>query len=167
MWSEVKWKSLIVSDSLQPHGLYGPRDSPGQNTGVGSLSLLQGIFPTQRLNLHLLNWQSDPLPLTTREFLSIFDTIFQMILRTFWSFGILWKLKTFSVYNAVVILPRSTQREALSWLNGKEYTSRRHRFDPWLGRCPGGSGNLLQYSCLGNPMDWGAWWATVIGLEKE
>ena len=32
----------IVSDSLRPHGLYSPRNSPGQNTGVGSLSLLQG-----------------------------------------------------------------------------------------------------------------------------
>ena len=40
----------VVSDSLQPHGLYGPWNSPGQNTGVGSLSLLQGIFPTQELN---------------------------------------------------------------------------------------------------------------------
>ena len=34
-------------DSLQPHELYSPWNSPGQNTGVGSLSLLQGIFPTQ------------------------------------------------------------------------------------------------------------------------
>ena len=40
----------VVSDSLQPHELYGPWNSPGQNTGVGSLSLLQGIFPTQRSN---------------------------------------------------------------------------------------------------------------------
>ena len=40
----------IVSDSLQPHGLYSPRNSPGQITGEGSLSLLQGIFPTQGLN---------------------------------------------------------------------------------------------------------------------
>ena len=39
-----------MSDSLRPHGLYSPCDSPGQNTGVGSLSLLQGIFPTQGLN---------------------------------------------------------------------------------------------------------------------
>ena len=37
----------VLSNSLQPHGLYGPWNSPGQNTGVGSLSLLQGIFPTQ------------------------------------------------------------------------------------------------------------------------
>ena len=40
----------VVSNSLQPHGLYSPWNSPGQNTGVGSLSLLQGIFPTQGLN---------------------------------------------------------------------------------------------------------------------
>ena len=36
----------VVSDSLRSHGLYNPWNSPGQNTGVGSLSLLQGIFPT-------------------------------------------------------------------------------------------------------------------------
>ena len=34
----------VMSDSLQPHGLYGPWNSPSQNTEVGSLSLLQGIF---------------------------------------------------------------------------------------------------------------------------
>jgi len=37
-------------DSLQLHGLYNPWTSPGQNTGVGSISLLQGIFPTQGSN---------------------------------------------------------------------------------------------------------------------
>ena len=35
-----------MSDSLCPYGLYSPWNSPGQNTGVDSLSLLQGIFPT-------------------------------------------------------------------------------------------------------------------------
>ena len=43
----------VVSNFLWPHGLYSPWNSPGQNTGVGSLSLLQGIFPTQGLNLGL------------------------------------------------------------------------------------------------------------------
>ena len=39
---------------------------------------------------------------------------------------------------------------------------------PGLGRFPGeGNGNPLQYSCLGNPMDRGAWWATVHGVTKE
>ena len=37
----------VMSDSSQPRGLYSPWNSPGQNTGVGSLSLLQGIFSTQ------------------------------------------------------------------------------------------------------------------------
>ena len=36
-----------MSDSLLLCGLYSPWNSPGQNTGVGSLSLLQRIFPTQ------------------------------------------------------------------------------------------------------------------------
>ena len=39
---------------------------------------------------------------------------------------------------------------------------------PRLGRClGGGNGNPLQYSCLGNPMDRGAWWATVHGVTKS
>ena len=40
----------FMFDSLQPHGLYSPWNSPGQNIAVGSLSLLQGIFPTQGSN---------------------------------------------------------------------------------------------------------------------
>ena len=39
-----------MSDSLRPHGPYSPWNSAGQNMGVGSLSLFQGIFPTQGLN---------------------------------------------------------------------------------------------------------------------
>ena len=53
--------------------------------------------------------------------------------------------------------------------SGKESTCqyRRHErcgFDPWVGKIPGvGNGNLLQYSCLENFMDRGAWWATIHG----
>ena len=39
---------------------------------------------------------------------------------------------------------------------------------PKLGKSPGGRhGNPLQYSCLENPMDRGAWWATVHGVAKS
>ena len=39
---------------------------------------------------------------------------------------------------------------------------------PGSDTSPGeGNGNLFQYSCLGNPMDRGAWWATVHGVAKE
>ena len=40
----------VVSNSLRPHELYSPQNSPGQNTVEGNLSLLQGIFSTQGLN---------------------------------------------------------------------------------------------------------------------
>ena len=51
-----------------PAGLFCPWDSPGKNTGVGCLVLLQGIFPTQGSNLSLLRllvWQAGSLPLAS------------------------------------------------------------------------------------------------------
>ena len=59
----------VTSNSLWPYGLYSPLSSPGQNTGVSSSSLLQGIFPTQGSNpglphcrqiLYQLNYQGSP-----------------------------------------------------------------------------------------------------------
>ena len=45
----------VVSDSLQPHGLYSSWNSPDQNTGVGSLSFLEWIFLTQESNQGVLH----------------------------------------------------------------------------------------------------------------
>ena len=56
------------------------------------------------------------------------------------------------------------------WLSGKESTCNVGNEDsiPWLGISPGeGIGNPLQYSCLENPMDRGAWWAIVHGITKN
>ena len=59
----------VVSESLRPRGLYSAWNSPGQNTGVGSLSLHWGIFPTQGSNpglphcrqiLYLLSHKGSP-----------------------------------------------------------------------------------------------------------
>ena len=50
MYSKNSESRSAVSDSLPPHRLYSPWNSPGQNTGVDSCSLLQGIFPTQALS---------------------------------------------------------------------------------------------------------------------
>ena len=52
---KVKVKVTQLCLTLRPCGLYSPWNSPGQNTGVGSLSFLQGIFPTQGSNPGLLN----------------------------------------------------------------------------------------------------------------
>ena len=60
------------------------------------------------------------------------------------------------------------------WLSSKESVcqGRRCRFSPWVVRkmpwvMGDSSGNPLQYSWLGNPMDSGAWWATAHGITKE
>ena len=55
-----------MSDSVGPRGLLCPGDFPGKDTGVGCHALLQGIFLTQGLKLHLfhlLHWQAVSLPL--------------------------------------------------------------------------------------------------------
>ena len=58
------------------------------------------------------------------------------------------------------------------WLSGKESACqcrrrRRHRFDPWVRKIPWrGNGNPLQYSCLENPMDRGAWQSIVHGVAR-
>ena len=57
------------------------------------------------------------------------------------------------------------------WVSGKKKKKspcqckrcRRHQFDPWVKEI----GNPLQYSCLGNPMDRGAWWTTVHRVAKS
>ena len=74
----------VMSDSLWPHGLHSPWNSPGQNSGVGSLSLLQGIFPTQgskpglphcRWILYQLNHKGSPRILEVGS-LSLLQRIF-------------------------------------------------------------------------------------------
>ena len=57
----------------------------------------------------------------------------------------------------------------LAWPLSPALPFRRHRRRiPGSGRSPGGGhGTLLQYSCLENPMDRGAWWATVHGVTKS
>ena len=56
--------SSVVSDSLWPRGLYSPWNPPGQNTGVGSISLLQGIFLTQGSNPGLPHCRQIPYQLS-------------------------------------------------------------------------------------------------------
>ena len=66
-WSE---SHAVMSNSLRPDGLCSPWNSPDQNTGVGSPSLLQGIFPAQGLSpglphcrriLYQLSHQGSPI----------------------------------------------------------------------------------------------------------
>ena len=56
IWA-VKVKVVQLCPTLQSHELYSPWNSPGQNTGVGNLSLLQRIFPTQGSSPGLLHYK--------------------------------------------------------------------------------------------------------------
>ena len=135
----------VVSSSLQPYGLQPARllcpwDFPGNCTGVDCHFLLQGIFPTQgsnpglphcRQTLYRLSHQGSPI-----------RTKVKLKLRLL-----------------VGRLPYSS--------DGKESACNAGDFGgvgsiPGLQRSPGGvNGNPLQYFCLENPMDRGAWQATV------
>lgn len=56
------------------------------------------------------------------------------------------------------------------WLDSEESASqcRRFKFNSWIGNIPlRRKWNSLQYSCLGNPRNRGAWWATVHGIAKS
>ena len=85
-WVKVKSCS-VVSDSLWPHGLYSPWNSSNQNTGVGSLFLLQ-IFPTQGLNpalphgrqtLYQLSHQGSPYSLALFQYPVVYLFVFMFI----------------------------------------------------------------------------------------
>ena len=75
--------------------------------------------------------------------------------------GTCWTINRWRVYSYIGF-PR--------WLGDKASTwrCRRYGFNSWIGRSPGeGNGKSLQYSCLGNPMDRGTWWATVHRVPKS
>ena len=74
----------------------------------------------------------------------------------------------------VVIMDKAKMANGLPWwLSGKDLPAKAGDAGdmgsiPGLGRPPrGGNGNPFQYSCLGNPMDRGAWRATVHGVAKS
>ena len=152
-----------MSNSLQPHGLYSPWNSLGQNTGMSSLSLVQGIFSTQESNPGLPHCRQILYQLSHKGSPRILE----------------WVVYPFSRGSS---LPRNWTR--VSCISGGFFTnwgfpggsevkvSACNAGDlgsvPGLGRFPGeGNGNLLQYSCLENHMDGGAWWATVHGVAKS
>ena len=147
-----------MSDSLQPHGLYSPWNSLGQNTGVGSLSFLQGIFPTQGSNPGLLHCRQIIYQLSHKGSPRILE----------------WVAYPFSSRSSQ---PRNWTR--VSCIAGGFFTNCPDSKElvcnagdpgliPGLGRSFGeGNGNPLQYSCLANSMERGAWQATVHAVPKS
>ena len=146
-----------MSNSLPPHGLCSPWNSPGQNTGVGSHSLLQGIFPTQGSNPGLLHHRQILHQLSHKECSKLERTCSSLnysnsnIVLTLWT-------------NAIVASTKSLQPQfsrnyiQVALVVKKPLANAGDRGDtgsiPGSGRSPGGGhGNPLQYSCLKNSMD--------------
>jgi len=83
------------------------------------------------------------------------------------------------LFNAVIPMPNTVFLSLLTlptcfllpgWLRQERICPqcKRPRFDPWVGKTPGeGNGNPLQYPCLENSMDKGAWWAIVYEVTKS
>ena len=108
-----------------------------KNTGVGCHALLQRIFPAGKgLNMRLLHWQAGSLPLAPAG-------------KPLWL--------------CIWIETKAAIQHVLPWPVGPDHWC---QVKKWLFYCSppqgrfsgGGHGNPLQYSCLENPMDRGAWW---------
>ena len=141
-----------MSDSLRPYGLQTSRflcpcDFQGKITGMGCHFLLQGLFLIQGLNLPLPHWQTDSTPR------GLGKPCLQL--------------------QFPASAPRSAHSEVWGavfhfqlpwWLSGKESACNAGDVGsiPGSGGSPGGGHNIpLQYSCLENPTDRGAWRAAV------
>ena len=116
-----------MSNSLESHRLYSPWNSPDQNPGVGSCSLLQGIFPTQGSNpglpqcRQILYQLSQPvqfsrtfrLPLKAKTFKMIYICFINAWLKRWGSsFGKKVLLEVIFLYDLVPLL---TEEKRISW----------------------------------------------------
>ena len=118
---------------------YSPWNSPGQNTEVGSFSLLQGVFPAQELNRGLLHCRR---------------ILYQLS----------YQIQVDSVIRCQVFPSDSEVKESTFNAGGTGDAG----LIPGSGRSPGGGyGNTLQYACLENPVDREAWQTTVHSVAKE
>ena len=102
------------------------------------------LLPDQRSNPHPLHWKVDSQPLDHQG-----NHQCRLIFK---------KLQNITIVNQ----PHSSEVKVSACNVGDL------GLIPGSGRSPGeGNGNLLQYSCLENPMDWGAWWAQVHRVAKS
>ena len=169
-----------------------PQERP-KDTGVGSLSLLQGIFPTWGLNpglphcrwiLYQLSHKGSPrtlewvaYPFSSRSSQPRNWTGVSCIAGGFFTNWAMRDLDTSnfpslclgSLYWSPLRVRRASQ---VALVVKNRHVNAGDARDvgsvPGLGRSPGeGNGNPLQYSCLENPMDRGAWWAMACRVTKS
>ena len=131
-----------------------PWNSPGQNTGVGSLSLIQVIFPTQESNPGLPHCRWILYQLSHKA------SVPEMT----------GALKTLENQRVTVLGSFHLASGFPSGSDGKESACNAGDAGliPWSVRSHGGGyGSPLQCSCLENTNDRGAWWVTVHGVAES
>ena len=149
-------------NSLRPHDLQAvrflyPWNVPVKDIGVGCHFLLQGIFPMQGLNPHLLlgrwilyhcaTWEAVITKLPTKEVVLIHVNIGKHLRISVSQDGGAWQAAVHGVARSRTLLSDFTFFSLL---------------------CTGeGNGNPLQCSCLENPRDGGAWQAAVHGVARS
>ena len=153
----------MIPWTIQPTKLHWPWNSPGKNTGVGSHSLPQGICLTEGLISGLLHCRQILYHLSHQES-PIFPQSFAYLSNLLMlSFVIVFLFYVANFINSFLAVSVFTVGKPW-WLSSKESACNAGDVGliPGSGRSPGGGhGNPLQYSCLENPMDRGAWQATV------
>ena len=170
-----------MSYSLQPHRLHSPWNSPDQNTGVGSLSLLQRIFPTQGWNPSLLHCRRILYPLSHKGSPKILEWVAYLFSNRSsqprnWT-GVSCITGGFFTNWAIMLSTVTIQIRAdtdnSNGANNKESVCqcrryKRHRFHFWTRKIAWRrDGNPLQYSCLENPINRGVSQATVHRVTKS
>ena len=173
---ESESESLTLCDAM---GLYSPWNYPGQNTGVGSLSLLQGIFPTQGLNPGLLHCRWILYQLSHRES----PRILEWVAYTFSSRSSQARTQNgVSCTNWSIREAHPMDELVNKWCiyiytgfpggargrRPRQETKETHRFNPWVRKIPWKrKWQLTPLFLPGKPHGRGAWWATVPGVTKS
>ena len=163
MWCSHSVVSLCDPLDFKPTRLPVHRDSPGKNTGMDWHDLLQGIFPTQELNWHLLClllYKQILYPKSHQGTQSLLQlSPFYRQENRLREIKLLAQGQNLNPGSPTPGFPGG------SLVKNPPATAgdiKRHGLIPESGRSPGwGHGSPLQYSCLENPVDRGTWWATV------
>ena len=163
-WSESQ---SAMSDSLRPHGLHSSWNSPGQNTGVGSCSLLQGTFAGIEPCSPTL--QADSLPPERPgkpNASSICDSL-ELGFSGGWPYLLekamaphsgtpAWKIPWTEEPGRLQSM--GSLRLGHDWVTSLSLFTFMHWRRKW---------QPTQCSCLENPKDGGAWWAAVYGVAQS
>ena len=158
--------TLVWPHELWPTRFLWPWDSPGKKTGMGIHP--PGDLPDQGIEPRSPASQTDSLPPEPLEkpHFKYSGAICQSQTPNL-SLPAHSQRQDFFLRSSQIIYPGFPDVSAVKKPPANTGDARDEGLIPASGRSAVGNGSLLQYSCLGNPMDREAWWATVHGVAKS